>query len=388
MSGKALLEGALRKYASRPLKPASLEDLITHAKSAGQAYVSQTTREEILARISHNASRLREFPHSQPIRNLIQIHESTFETLLSSDEAVSKISGKDPHSNDEFDRILSGVRDRHKTNLETLMEAKKVIVVRDATEKRRIQGLIDDFLLLNTGWQLLSGHLLSATRQVGGEGGGDRTGTRGNQDPSVVGMVAKRCELVEVVSEAVDQTTTITERYMDNVPDVIIEGDQGTAACCVPSHIHHILFEVLKNAFRATVLAHGDSISTLPPIKVRLVQGSEEVCVVIQDRACGMSRAMVNKAFDYLYTSAEPAEDLVTLQRSYQPVGDPMTGMGVGLPVSRLYARHFGGDLRLFSIQGDGTTACLYIPRDITIREQLPRLPWEGSLMGGETFLA
>jgi hypothetical protein len=29
-----------------------------------------------------------------------------------------------------------------------------------------------------------------------------------------------------------------------------------------------------------------------------------------------------------------------------------MSGMGIGLPVSRLYARHWGGDIRLISVQG------------------------------------
>lgn len=41
-------------------------------------------------------------------------------------------------------------------------------------------------------------------------------------------------------------------------------------------------------------------------------------------------------------------------QASYQPVIDPLCGMGIGLPVSRLYARHFGGDLRMLSLQGYG----------------------------------
>ena len=41
----------------------------------------------------------------------------------------------------------------------------------------------------------------------------------------------------------------------------------------------------------------------------------------------------------------------------------PMAGFGFGLPISRLYARYFGGDLQLVSMEGYGTDAYLHIGR-------------------------
>lgn len=35
-----------------------------------------------------------------------------------------------------------------------------------------------------------------------------------------------------------------------------------------------------------------------------------------------------------------------------QPMTELMSGMGIGLPISRLYARHWGGDIRVISVQG------------------------------------
>jgi pyruvate dehydrogenase kinase 2/3/4 len=39
----------------------------------------------------------------------------------------------------------------------------------------------------------------------------------------------------------------------------------------------------------------------------------------------------------------------------------PLAGLGYGLPLSRLFARYFGGDLQLISMEGYGTDAFLHL---------------------------
>jgi pyruvate dehydrogenase kinase 2/3/4 len=49
-----------------------------------------------------------------------------------------------------------------------------------------------------------------------------------------------------------------------------------------------------------------------------------------------------------------------------------LAGYGYGLPVSRLYARYFGGDLQIISMEGYGTDAYLHLNRLGNVQEPLP----------------
>ena len=50
----------------------------------------------------------------------------------------------------------------------------------------------------------------------------------------------------------------------------------------------------------------------------------------------------------------------------------PMAGFGYGLPISRLYAQYFGGDLKLISMEGYGTDVYLHLNRLSSSNEPLP----------------
>ena len=77
----------------------------------------------------------------------------------------------------------------------------------------------------------------------------------------------------------------------------------------------------------------------------------------------------------YLFTTADPAiqEGMVAFNENVDhSVDSPLAGLGYGLPISRSYARYFGGDLSIMSMEGFGTDAFVYLTRLGNTREPLP----------------
>lgn len=131
----------------------------------------------------------------------------------------------------------------------------------------------------------------------------------------------------------------------------------------VPSHLHHIMFELLKNSMRATVEAHRGG-GELPDVEVMIVFGEKDLGVKVSDQGGGIARGDMDKIWTYLHTTAGAEVQKNLLEQSTSGRGltsAPLAGFGYGLPLSRLFARYFGGDLQLCSIDGYGTDAFLWL---------------------------
>uniref|UniRef100_A0A8C1UVI4 Protein-serine/threonine kinase n=1 Tax=Cyprinus carpio TaxID=7962 RepID=A0A8C1UVI4_CYPCA len=86
----------------------------------------------------------------------------------------------------------------------------------------------------------------------------------------------------------------------------------------------------------------------------------------VSDRGGGVPLRKIDRLFTYTYSTA-PRPQMDTSRAT------PLAGFGYGLPISRLYARYFQGDLKLYSMEGFGTDAVIYIRALST--ESIERLP-------------
>jgi len=194
-----------------------------------------------------------------------------------------------------------------------------------------------------------------------------------DKDTPRIGMIDPHCKVKSIIKDSFQTAAFMCEVYYDCAPGLEIreshrrdsdplEGQTlqknakgkkgGLEIVYPPSHLNHILFELFKNSMRATVETHGKS-QDLPDIEVLVAKGKHDVSIRISDQGGGIPRHVTDKLFHYLFSTAP--------RPSLTPIKAPLAGYGYGLPLSRLYARYFHGDLILNSYDGYGTDAVVYL---------------------------
>ncbi|EPY25280.1 pyruvate dehydrogenase kinase [Angomonas deanei] len=193
-------------------------------------------------------------------------------------------------------------------------------------------------------------------------------------DLKKVGMVDLEINLENVVRGAVDEARQICTDHYGDCPDVDINFSTDSKTfrfAFMSTTIRYIVVELLKNAFRATVEAHMTrneagivTCDDMPPVNVlvHLKEGVKHACIRISDEGNGMPQANLEKAMSYTFTSvSKPAMSLDDGDLLINDSPSPLAGYGYGLPMSRVYAMSFGGDLALQTMEGFGTRAYYYI---------------------------
>ncbi|XP_037829022.1 pyruvate dehydrogenase (acetyl-transferring) kinase isozyme 3, mitochondrial isoform X3 [Kryptolebias marmoratus] len=292
-------------------------------------------RKELPVRLANTMREVNLLPDnllSQPSVRLVQKwYMQSFVELLEFENRKPE----DPHTLNDFLEILIDIRNRHNDVVPTM--AQGVIEYKekfgfDPFSSSNIQYFLDRFYTNRISFRMLiNQHTLLF--------GNDTNPAH----PKHIGSIDPACNVSEVVSV--------------KAPKKPIQ------VVYVPSHLFHMLFELFKNSMRATVELHEDG--GLPPIKARVTLGKEDLSVKISDSGGGVALRKIDRLFNYMYSTAPTP--------SLEPGAVPLAGFGYGLPISRLYARYFQGDLKLYSMEGVGTDAVIYLKA--LSSESFERLP-------------
>jgi pyruvate dehydrogenase kinase 2/3/4 len=167
-----------------------------------------------------------------------------------------------------------------------------------------------------------------------------------------IGMICTQLSPRAVAEDAIADARSICMRQYGDAPDVEIFGDPKFTFAYVPGHLHQMLFELVKNSLRAVQDRWHDREGAPPCIRLVVAEGEEDITIKLSDEGGGIARSGLPRIWTYLYSTAKSPLPDVDIDAEMAPV---LAGYGYGLPLSRLYARYFGGDLQVISMEGYGT---------------------------------
>lgn len=205
-----------------------------------------------------------------------------------------------------------------------------------------------------------------------------------NGRPGYIGIICTDLSLADAIDFAAGRCKQVCQETFGAAPDVLVSGDINLRVPYIPAHLDYMLYELLKNGARAVTERHlkrqatgGGAIGArMPPLHVRICGGEDDVTIRISDQGGGIPPQFMKKVWEFGWTDLDPGgppgsnEDLRreglgldsgpasfwagASEAAAVPGGGRyrMAGLGFGLPLSKLYATYFGGDLRLVSMPG------------------------------------
>ena len=245
--------------------------------------------------------------------------------------------------NKRFSRTLEGIKRRHDSVVTTV--AQGILEYKRKRQRmqidRNIQSFLDRFYMSRIGIRMLIGQHIALTDQ------------KQSTEPNYVGIICTKTNVRELAQEAIDNARFVCEDHygLFDAPKVQLVCKPDLHFMYVPGHLSHMLFETLKNSLRAVVETHGQDKQEFPVTKVIITEGKEDITIKISDEGGGIPRSTIPLVWTYMYTTVETTPNLDP-DFNKSDFKAPMAGFGYGLPISRLYARYFGGDLKLISMEG------------------------------------
>lgn len=232
---------------------------------------------------------------------------------------------------------------------------------------------------------------------------------KSNFDPNAdfVGEVFLKCNAREVIEECGARAKRlVTEVYGDkcSLPDIILEGHLDAKFPYILSQLQYIIGEILRNSIQALLERPSKSAGSPPPIGVLICEAPQHVIIRISDQGGGIPIEVLPNLWSFskgsrsqthlrnllqvpkmaatmqeLKSSSEENKSTLekTNTRSYESSlsslasRPPNLRLGIGLPMSRVYAEYWAGSLELHNLEDYGVDVFLQISKLGNKNEQL-----------------
>lgn len=411
---------ALDDWVAKKARPVSLRQLMFFGRSLNEARLLSSAnyvRTELPPRLSHRIRDMQMLPYqvvsNQHIAEVYNMYWTAFDTFRKVKEVKSLAD------NDSFCEVISGMLKTHLTVIPKL--AMGVLECSGLMDPQELNGFMNRILQSRISRRVIAEQHVTLTQSFrnqtqpwsppAGEAAAVAA-TLGSASPiaessDFVGNVLVRCVARDVVDRCAAAVHSLARSAHGEdvpLPEIRVVGHLSANFPFILSHLEYIIGELLRNSVDASVEQHQKSGKPPPPIEVTICESSQHVIIRVSDQGGGVARDML----PYLWSfSKGPHSDRLLQNLKHVPKmaatlqevraeddgilsipqittdqsvlsslsslssRPPNLKLGVGLPLSRVYAEYWAGSLELHSLEGYGVDTFLQISKLGNKNEQL-----------------
>jgi pyruvate dehydrogenase kinase 2/3/4 len=385
----------LDDWVQREARPISLRQLTFFGRTLTESRLISSAnyvRLELPTRLAHRLRNMQTLPYSaltnSHISHVYEIYYTAFERL----RKVPEIKSVD--DNDRFCDVVQSCLREHLSVIPRL--AMGVIEIQNHISGEECDQFMTTLLRSRISRRVIAEQHLALTETFHSPWHfPNATKSIVAPEDDFVGEIFLKCNAKEIVEQCAATARDLMSKAFGPtvaIPEVVVKGHLNTTFPYIPSHIEYMIGELLRNSMQAVIEQPG---SQCPPIEVLICEAAQHVIIRVSDQGGGVEREIL----PYLWSFAkgprrqkrlENLEQVPKLAGTMQELryADPamaaeierhpekrgsslkaLSGrqpdlrLGMGLPMSRIYAEYWAGTLELHSLEGYGVDAFLQISK-------------------------
>ena len=389
----------LDEWVDRPIRPISLRQLFFFGRTLTESRLISSAnyvRLELPTRIAHRLREMQSLPYvvvTNPHLSLVyELYYKSFENF----RKVPVI--RTVEENDQYCKVVSDSLKEHLAVIPNMVMG--VLECQDLVPAEVMDNFVHAMLRARISRRVIAEQHLALTETFNSPWHVPQT----SSENDFVGEVLLRCNARDIIRQCGVTAQQLCRKSAGPelaIPEINVQGHLGATFPYVLSHLEYIVGELLRNSVQAVMEKHKLTTHKPPPIAVLICEAPQHVVIRISDQGGGIPRDIL----PYLWSFNKGPRSATRLQNlgqvpamaaTIQELQEPALGihigpaakprdsslsslahrspdlrLGMGLPMSRVYAEYWAGGLELHSLEGYGVDAFLQISKLGNQNEQL-----------------
>ncbi|KAL2010555.1 hypothetical protein VTN00DRAFT_6362 [Thermoascus crustaceus] len=383
----------LDEWVEREARPISLRQLTFFGRTLTESRLISSAnyvRTELPTRIAHRLRDMQKLPYvvvANPHLSFVyELYYKAFERF----RRVPEI--RTLEDNDRYCAILRETLKEHLTVIPNL--AMGVLECQDLVDPDEMDRFMNTLLRARISRRVIAEQHLALTETFNSPWHFPDSMARTDLNADFVGEVFLKCNAKEVVERCGKLVQELLRQSSgsDKIPEISVQGHLETTFPYILGHLEYIIGELLRNSIQAVIERYKDSSEKPPPIEVLICEAPQHVIMRISDQGGGVPREILPYLWSFskgprtqtrlknlgqVPTMAATMQELTVSadrkdadKETYRESSlaslssrPPNLRLGMGLPMSRVYAEYWAGSLELHSLEGYGVDAFLQISK-------------------------